>query len=267
VSQFGKVLRSSVGKKVLVALSGLGLVGFLIGHVVGNQNMHVGADAMEHYAENLHVLWGFEFGSFLFYFVELGLLGMFLLHIALVFSLIVDNRRARGSDAYAVRASKRKGAASLASRTMAISGVALLAFLVIHVLQIRGISRAHHAEYEHGVGTLVIDTLQSPINALIYIAGSVLVGWHIFHGIQSAARSFGLQHRTWSPWVEKAGLSLSIAITVGFVILPVGVLSGVITEEGSPLGALLAPADPDAEDASAPAASVPTETSPDTTER
>lgn len=241
MSQYGRAARSSIGKKVLVALSGLGLVGFLIGHVAGNQNMHLGAAAMEHYAHNLHVLWGFEFGGFLFTFVELGLLAMFLLHIGLVFSLILDNRRARGG-AYAVRASKRNGGATTwASRTMAISGISLIAFLIIHVLQIRGITRDHHAAYENGVGDVVINTLQSPVNAVIYIVGSVLVGWHLFHGIQSAARSFGVNHRKWTPLVEKIGLTLAVAITVGFVILPLGVLSGVITADGSPLGAILDP--------------------------
>lgn len=238
MSGLTKALTSSIGKKVLTALTGLGLVGFLIGHVVGNQNMHRGAPAMDHYAEQLHVLWGFEYGSFLFIFVELGLLGMFLAHIVLVFSLIADNRAARGTQGYAVRASKRAGGASaLASRTMTLSGITLLVFLVIHVAQIR-LTRSQHAELG-GVGKLVIDTLAAPHWALLYIAGALVVGWHIYHGIQSAARSFGLNHQKYTVLVTRIGAVLAIAIALGFASLPLGVLTGFLTEDGSALADLL----------------------------
>lgn len=227
VSWFIKVLTSSIGKKVLVALSGLGLVGFLVGHLYGNLNLYLGAGALDEYAHHLHELPGFTF-------IELGLLGMFVLHIPLVIWLSMSNSKARGPR-YAVKASKRdegKGQ-SLASRMMKVSGVLLLLFLIVHILDFRLERSEFHAADGgvDGLGLEVIATLQNPLIAALYVVGSLLAAWHMFHGIQSAVRSLGFQNDKYTPLIEKAGAALAIVLGLGFASLPIAIQAGVINAD------------------------------------
>ena len=219
---------STVGKKVLVALSGLGLVIFLITHLMGNLQIffpagdtHPGhVTAMDDYAHALHEV---PFLGFL----EIGLLLAFLLHIGLVFSLIADNKAARGGTGYAVSASKRAGdkLAGLSSRTMAYSGIALLAFLVIHIAQMRAKrSLVHGPEAQETISTLVYSTLSSLPMALLYVVGSVLVAWHVFHGLQSAFRSVGVNHPKYSPAIHNVGIALALLFAIGFSSIPAAIV-------------------------------------------
>lgn len=230
MSWFIKVFTSSIGKKVLVALSGLGLVGFLVGHLYGNLNVLRGPAALDEYATHLHDLPGFPV-------IELGLLAMFLLHIPLVIMLARDNRAARGSR-YAVTASKRESgkAQSLASRMMKVSGLLLLIFLVIHVGDFRLERGEFHGEggSVSGLGVEVITTLQNPLMAIIYVIGSLLAAWHVFHGIQSAVRSLGFQNRKYTPYIEIGGYVLAVVLGLGFASLPIAVQLGIADLEDAP---------------------------------
>ncbi len=252
MSWFIKVLTSSIGKKVLVALSGLGLVGFLVGHLYGNLQLYFGPSALDEYGTHLHALPGFPV-------IELGLLAMFVLHIPLVIWLVMSNRSARGSR-YAVSGSKRSEgkAQSLSSRMMKVSGILLLGFLVIHV----GDFRLERAEFHGpggsvvGLGAEVISTLQNPLLALIYVIGSLLAAWHVYHGIQSGVRSLGFQNDKYTPLIEKGGYALAIVLGLGFASIPIAVQVGVIDGTDAPAAehADEAPTDTPDDHASAPLA-------------
>lgn len=224
-------LRSTIGRKWIAGLTGLGLVGFAFVHMAGNLNLLKGAGAMHEYAEALHHISVLEHYRLL-WIAELGLAAMFLVHIGVVVSLILENRKARGPQRYAVNASKRSNRLeALASKTMAFSGLVLLTFLVVHIWQFR-FKRAIIEHSMGGIGHEVVNVLSNPVWGMLYAVAGVLVGWHIFHGVQSATRSFGLNHPKYSPLVRTLGLGLSIVVGVGFTAVSVATMVGIVNECG-----------------------------------
>ena len=227
MSWFSRFVASSIGKKLLVALSGLALLGFLFGHLYGNLHLFWGAEPVNEYAHHLHENWWLPIA-------ELGILGAFLLHIFLVIKLTLDNRAARGQS-YAGKKSRQSGFKYVSSKAMLLSGLIVLTFLVVHIADYR-LGRAAHdaalaaclggnvAACDHTVGATLLSTLQVPWRAALYIMGSLFIGWHLFHGIQSAARSLGVNHRKYTPVIETAGAVISITLGVLFAAIPTAVI-------------------------------------------
>ena len=229
-----RVLTSSIGQKLIAALSGLGLLGFMLVHAQGNLRIYlpaaldeagkpIGTRAIDAYAEHLHNQPWLPLA-------EISLLILFLVHIVTVVRLVLANRAARGATRYAASGSKSGGgAASKASMTMAVSGSITMAFLLVHVITVRATrenlfqswSSAPH-EPEHVTQALVTH-LSNPFMAAFYVVGSLLVSWHLFHGIQSAARSLGVNHNKYSPLIEKAGLAISILLALSFASIPLAI--------------------------------------------
>ena len=153
-----------------------------------------------------------------------------------VIRLVLANRAARGATRYATSGNKSGGgAASKASMTMAVSGSITMAFLLVHVIMVRATrenlfqswSSASHAPVEHVTKALVTH-LSNPFMAAFYVVGSLLVSWHLFHGIQSASRSLGVNHNKYSPLIQKAGLLISIVLALSFASIPLAILFKVI---------------------------------------
>jgi succinate dehydrogenase / fumarate reductase, cytochrome b subunit len=217
-----RAVGSSIGRKFLTGLSGLALIGFLVGHLGGNLNLYRGTDAMNAYAEDLHHLPGFVL-------LDYGVLALVLGHIALVAGLILRNKAAR-SGRYAVSASKRADgkAQSLASRTMVVSGAVILGFVILHLLDMR-FQRGSYtaADGSSSVGEHVVTLMQAEWRVAIYVVGSLLVAWHGFHGLQSAFRSVGLNHRKYTPLIEKLSAGLAVVLGLGFASIPVATYLGV----------------------------------------
>lgn len=226
MSWFTRVWSSSIGKKVLVAVTGLALVGFLVGHLLGNLQVFLGAEALNTYAKGLH-----DLGPLLVV-AELGIIAAFIVHVVLVIKLTLENKKARGS-AYGQHVSKKPTVAYKASTMMAISGLIVLGFLVVHILDYR-VNRAFSdtalancvalgTSCDDTVGARVVSSLQVPWRAAIYTLGSLLIGWHLFHGIQSSARSLGVASRKWTPIIERAGAVIGIGMGVLFAAIPVAI--------------------------------------------
>ena len=235
-----RVLTSSIGQKLIAALSGLGLLGFMLVHAQGNLRIYlpaaldeagnpIGTRAIDAYAEHLHNQPWLPLA-------EISLLILFLVHIVTVVRLVLANRAARGATRYAASGSKSGGgAASKASMTMAVSGSITMAFLLVHVITVRATrenlfqswSSAPHEPMEHVTAALVTH-LSNPFMAIFYVVGSILVSWHLFHGIQSAARSLGVNHNKYSPLIEKSGLAISILLALSFASIPLAILFGLI---------------------------------------
>ena len=207
-----RLFKSGIGRKVLVALSGLALVGFLIGHLTGNLLIYSGdnGESMNAYAQSLHELPGFMV-------IEIGLLVMFLLHISLVIWLTVENKRARGGQGYSGGATKQESGVLrfLSSKTMAISGLIVLAFLIVHIADFR-MARGEGLIYDQ-----VTTKLQEPWRVTLYVLGSLLASWHVYHGFQSAFRSVGVNHNKYTPFLRTIGTLLSIAFAIGFASIPI----------------------------------------------
>jgi len=206
--------QTTIGKKVVMALSGVVIVGFTIGHFLGNLNLYRGQEAMDAYAEFLQsltpVLWG----------TRLFLLFAFGVHIWSAFSLWLRNTKARGS-----RYKKRQDLATdYAARTMYWSGPILLLFVLYHLLQLT-ILPAHPGEVYRNV----VEGFQNPLIAGVYIAGNIALGLHIFHGIYSAFQTLGANHPRFNAYRRDLAIAISAAITIGNLSFPISVLAGFVT--------------------------------------
>lgn len=206
--------QTTIGKKVVMALSGVVIVGFTIGHFLGNLNLYRGQEAMDGYAELLQsltpVLWG----------TRLLLLFAFGVHIWSAFSLWVRNTKARGS-----RYKKREDLATdYAARTMYWSGPILLLFVVYHLLHFT-ILPSHPGEVYRNV----VEGFQDPLIAGVYIAGNIALGVHIFHGIYSAFQTLGANHPRYNAYRRDLAIAISAAITLGNLSFPISVLAGFVT--------------------------------------
>ena len=206
--------QTTIGKKVIMALSGVIIVGFTIGHFLGNLNLYLGPEAMDGYAATLQSLPPLVWGT------RLVLLLAFGAHISSAVLLWVRNVKARGS-----RYHKRKDLATdYAARTMYWSGPILLLFVVYHLLHFT-ILPAHPGEVYRNV----VEGFQNPSIAGVYIAGNIALGFHIFHGIYSAFQTLGANHPRYNSYRRDAAIAISAAITIGNLSFPISVLAGLVT--------------------------------------
>jgi len=215
---------SSVGKKYIVALSGLALIGFVIIHMLGNFTLYLGPDAINGYAEKLKstgpLLWVFRF----------GLLAVFLLHVVNTIQLARMNRAAR-PDRYVKRSKIR---ASTASLTMVISGTIIGAFVIYHLLHFTaGVTNPEYLKMmtpdgKHDVYAMVVTAFSKPLVSFFYIFAMALLCMHLAHGFESVFQSMGLRNRMVSPWLQKMSYALAAIIFIGNSSMPLAVLMGFI---------------------------------------
>ena len=220
----GSYAASSIGKKVTMALSGLALVGFLIAHLTGNLLLYKADEgrAFELYAQKLH-----DLGPLLLV-AEFGLIALFGTHIFLAARTTLENRRARTSR-YAV--ATNHGERNLASSSMPITGLVILLFLILHLLDFRFDSTfkdkfLHGEEALEGVGAanIVWAELAGPVEALLYLVGVIALTIHLIHAIPSALQTLGVNHPHLNPWLRKLGMGLAVVLGLGFASLPVAAL-------------------------------------------
>ena len=200
-----KFCTSSLGKKYLMALSGLFLGFFLVIHAAGNSLIFQSREAFAAYAQRLHSL------GLLFPCTELLLLGLFVFHISLGLHLFVHNLRAKGQG-YAVRKYRTQWAWLAA--TMPYSGLGLLVFLLLHLFTVR------FANQDVSVINRVSMALSTPFPSLLYALGLVALALHISHGFWSLFQSLGLLSPRWD------GLIRGFALFVTFIL--VGIFAEII---------------------------------------
>jgi succinate dehydrogenase / fumarate reductase cytochrome b subunit len=201
---------------------------FLIAHVSGNMTLFVrtkaGQDpAFNAYAKKLHDLPGFALAEAL-------ILLAFVVHILLVIWLAYTNRQARGEQRYAEVRSKQDPQgqmAHLASKTTLYGGLIILVFLVVHIADFR---MARFMDGNLISQARVVDALSVPWRAFLYALASLLVGWHLFHGIQSGFRSLGMRHPRYMTYIQKFGVIAAVLIGALFASMPVAIYVGFITK-------------------------------------
>lgn len=215
--------QSSVGSKVLLAVSGLGLVGYVIFHMLGNLQVFEGPRALNSYAAFLRDM------PILLWTARIGLLGIAVIHIVLAIHLGLQNRRARPS-AYAIH---RYRYASVASRTMAASGLVVLLFIVFHLLHLTagvvGPSPDRiDADGYRDVYSKLIHAFQNPVIVLIYIAGQAGLAFHLSHAVSSSLQTLGFEHAALNRLFKAAGPSVAFLVVLGNVAIILAVFLRIV---------------------------------------
>jgi succinate dehydrogenase / fumarate reductase cytochrome b subunit len=217
VSRLGLLWRSTVGKKALMAVTGLVLGLYVFFHLLGNLQVFAGPAQIDAYARLLHV------SPPLLWTIRLVLLAALLVHVVAGVELWLRARRARPV-AYA---HYRPEASSTASRTMIWSGILILAFVVYHVLDLTvGVI---HPGYEEGA---VYHNLVVGFGRLsgvaAYLVAMVALGFHLWHGVYSMFQSLGLSNRRLTPPLRRFAAGLATVLALGFSSIPLAVLVGVV---------------------------------------
>jgi succinate dehydrogenase / fumarate reductase cytochrome b subunit len=209
-------IHSSIGRKQIVAVTGLLLILFLIGHLAGNLLIYLGPEAYNAYSKKLVSLRPGLYG------IEFGLLAVFVTHIYFITILVWENIKARGTR-YAVQ--RPVGKRSIATMLMSYSGLIVLAFVVTHLIDFTFASHEGLRAIVHGTDWglygLVFNTFTDPLKSLWYIIAMCAIALHLSHGVDSFMQTFGLHHtenmRRWSNF-------FAIAIALLFSSIPVYVL-------------------------------------------
>jgi succinate dehydrogenase / fumarate reductase cytochrome b subunit len=210
---------SSIGKKVVMAATGLVLYGFVIGHMIGNLQIYLGPKAINDYAEFLqHFLHGQ--GIWL---ARGGLLLAVALHIWMAVTLTLANWSARPVGYREWQAVD----STYASRTMVWSGPILAVFVVYHLLHFT--FGSVHPEFVKGdVYRNVVVGFQNPFVSAFYVLAMLALGLHMYHGFWSMLHTLGLSHPRWNPVRRTASLVLAGILVIGNVSVPLSVLAGLV---------------------------------------
>lgn len=209
---------SSIGRKVLMGASGLLLLSFLLVHVGGNLVVFAGRDAFNGYSHRL-------VSNPLIYVAEIGLLVLFLAHLVAGVAVTSGSRTAR-PDRYVVR--RRAGGKShksLASSTMILSGVFMIAFVPLHLWTFKwGPSYPSPTDPAvRDLHRLVIEEFRQPLEVAWYVGAMLVIGCHLWHAFASGLASLGVDDRS---GLRRTGHVLAILVTVGFVVVPIAIWLG-----------------------------------------
>jgi len=208
---------STIGKKAVMAVSGLILFGFLIAHMLGNLQFFLGREVMNHYAETLHgnpaLLWT----------VRIILLVSVILHIWSSIELTRLKKQARPVG-YIKHGNVQ---ASVASRTMIWSGLVILVFVVFHLLHLT--TGTVHPQFVplNAYDNLIYGLRVVPVG-LFYIVAMIFVGMHLSHGIWSMFQSVGFSHPKYTPLIKKFAAIFSWLLIAGFISIPIAILAGIV---------------------------------------
>ena len=215
-------LSSTVGRKILMAITGFLLILFLCVHLLGNSFIYF--DMINAYGEKLHsvppLVWG----------ARIGMIILFAVHIFFGIKLTLENNAAR-PQAYTVKKSRR---ATFAGKTMIWTGLVIAVFLIYHILhfamKVTNPDISHDLdEFERDdVFKMIVLSLQNVFIAGVYIIALIAVFLHLFHGIQSFVQTFGLNSDASIPVVEKTGKGIAFILFLGYVSIPVAIVLGVL---------------------------------------
>ncbi|MSR59583.1 MAG: succinate dehydrogenase cytochrome b subunit [Planctomycetaceae bacterium] len=210
-----RVFGSTIGRKLVMAVTGLGLCGFLIMHLAGNLLLYVGAEEYNHYADTLHAQ------AILLTIAEIGLLILFVGHIVLAFTTDRENSAARPVG-YAMKQTKQppSGMAAPASSIMMATGIVVLLFLLLHLADFRfsALGIRKHDGDDHF--TKAVNILRDPLSAGVYIVGSLVLGYHVLHGFQSAFQTLGFNHPKYTPIIKFLSGLFAATVALGFGSFP-----------------------------------------------
>lgn len=247
-----KFLRSTIGRKVLMALTGIVLVLFVMGHMLGNLQIFLGADVINAYAYKLH----YVMPSALLWAIRVFLLACIAVHIWAAVSLTLDNKRARPEN----YDSNRVVQATYASRTMRISGVILLAFIIFHIAHftvrtVPGMKyeepgvisptevplvKSGEAVLKDGAPIMTFNVNDMMVSGFkvwwvsaFYIIATGLLCMHLAHGVSSMFQTLGLRNKQWRERLDFVSLGYGWVVFIGFAVIPLAVMTGLLKMDAS----------------------------------
>ena len=219
-----QLTQSSVGRKIIMAVTGIVLVGFVCVHLLGNSSMFVGADAINAYAQKLHSL-----GPFVWVF-RLVMLVAFALHIAFGIQLTLENKAATPEANVQVKRLKT----GFGAETMIVSGLVMLAFVIYHLLQFTvqvpgmGVYEMNEATHMVNVYTMVVAGFKSVLPVIIYLVGMFFLFLHVSHGFQSLFQTLGLCNDKSLPVTGMVSKLVGFVLLLGYIAIPLSIVFGYI---------------------------------------
>ncbi|HEY0705842.1 MAG TPA: succinate dehydrogenase cytochrome b subunit [Polyangia bacterium] len=229
MSWFASYLRSTIGAKHLMAVTGLGLVVFAIAHMLGHLLMFPGQESYNAYAHGLQSL------GALLWALRIGLLVIFILHMVMGIRLAARNRAARPVSYVAYKTK----VTSLAARTMAVSGIALFIFIAFHLGHFTfGLVQPEHfhnldSQGRYDAYNMFVAGFQSPIYYLVYLVAIMILSSHLGHGASSWLQSLGWQHPKYRGIIDNLGSVISVVLFLGYMAPPTAVLLGFLKPVGA----------------------------------
>jgi succinate dehydrogenase / fumarate reductase cytochrome b subunit len=224
MSRVNALTHSLVGKKILMAVSGVLLIGFLVGHVYGNLKVFQGPDHFNAYAEGLRTLGAPLFGrSHLLWIARAILLVALAVHLWTAYAVTQASRRARSVRYRTLDLI----ATTYAARTMRWGGVVILLFVVYHLLDFT-FGRVNPGFVPGDVYRNVVASFSVPVVAYFYMAALLALGLHLYHGLWSACQTLGINHPRYNHLRRAAAGTLTVLIVAGFIAIPVAVQAGVL---------------------------------------
>lgn len=216
--------RSALGKKYVMAITGILIMGFVFAHMFGNLKMYLGQEEFDHYGHFLRellvpllprtwALWG----------LRLGLIGAFVLHIHAAYALTMINKRSN----IKYQSKRDYVAVTFASRTMRWTGVIFLIFLIWHLFDLTFTGTGFH--YVRGEAYANVDNSLSRVPvAILYIVGNLALGVHLFHGAWSLFQTMGWNNPRFNAARRAFASGFAALVVIGNVSFPIAVLAGVV---------------------------------------
>ena len=224
--------RSAVGKKWVMAVTGLAIIVFTIAHMIGNWKIFLpdvdGVPEIDLYGEALrHLFFPILPEHVVLWILRTGLIVVFLLHVHAAYSLTLMNRRARPEEYQGPRTYL---AANYASRTMRWSGTIFLAFLLFHLADLTwGVQPMAPEVWARGeiYANFVATFSRAPVT-IFYVVAMGALALHIYHGAWSMFQSVGINHPRFNPWRKGFAIGLAVLVFAGNAVMPLAVLVGVV---------------------------------------
>jgi succinate dehydrogenase / fumarate reductase cytochrome b subunit len=229
----GEAWDSNVGKKVIVAVTGIALVAYVVLHMIGNLTALLGADGGDAGGAQIddYGHWLRDFGtpllphSFFLWVIRVVLLGALIVHIVGVYQLTVRNRAARPAGFPAKRIGR-----SWAARTMRLTGPLLLLFIVFHILQFTLLTIDVTPLKEGEIYSNLYGAFHKWYFVVIYFAALAALAYHLRHGVWSLFQTLGLDRPSRNAYLRHGATALAVVVAVGFALVPLGFATGALPE-------------------------------------
>lgn len=221
-----KFYNSSIGKKFITGITGLGLSFFVLVHMTGNLTLFASSKA---YNQLAHLI---NSGGILLTLIEFILLGLVVFHGAIAIVIQINKQQARLVNYDRLKSAGNPSKQSISSRTMIFTGLTILVFLSFHLITFK--FGTYYPTVINGtqmrdLAKLVIEKFHSPFYTFSYVGVMILLGFHLRHGVWSALQSLGTMNARYSPLIYTVALILAALISLGFIILPLAIYQGIIS--------------------------------------